>query len=100
MVNHVQIHKVIKSTICAYLIFAKDVCDKCDDVITKVETKEQQEHIKFLNDYKECFLETIPMVMLPSRGNNNHKIDLILGANPPNRPPYRVSYAQQEELMP
>ena len=26
MVNHVQIHKAIKSTICAYLIFAKDVC--------------------------------------------------------------------------
>ena len=92
MVNHVQIHKAIKSTICAYLIFAKDVCDACDDVKTKDETKEQKEHMKFLNDYKECFLETIPMVMPPSRGNDDHKIDLIPGTTPPNKPPYRVSF--------
>ena len=42
MVNHVQIHKEIKSTIFSYLIFAKDVCDACDDVKTKDETKEQK----------------------------------------------------------
>ena len=99
MVNHVQIHKAIKSTVCAYLIFAKDVCDACDDVKTKVETKEQQEHMKFLNDYKERFSETIPMVMPPSKGNDDHQIDLIPGTTPPNRPPYRVFVAQQEEIM-
>ena len=57
MVNHVKIHKAIKSTVCAYQIFAKDVCDEYEEVITKVETKEQQEYMKFLNHYKECFLE-------------------------------------------
>ena len=56
MVNHVQIHKAIKSTVCAYLIFVKDVCDACDNV-AKAETKEQKEHMKFLNDYKECFFQ-------------------------------------------
>ncbi|MCO5546846.1 hypothetical protein L7F22_000283 [Adiantum nelumboides] len=99
MVNHVQIHKAIKSTVCAYLIFAKDVSNACDDEITKVQTEEQKEHMKFLNDYKECFSETIPMEMPPSRGKDDHKIDLMPRTTPPNRPPYRVSYAQQEEIM-
>ena len=99
MVNHVQIQKAIKSTVCAYLIFAKDVSNACDDMTTKVETNEQKEQRKFLDDHKECFSETIPMVMPPSRGDDNHKIDFILRTSPPNRPPYRVSYAQQEEIM-
>ena len=29
----------------------------------------------------------------------NHSIDLILGNSPLNKPPYRVSQAQQEEIM-
>ena len=72
VVNHVQIQKAIKSTICAYLIFAKDVSNACDDMTTKVETNEQKEQIKFLNEHKECFSETIPMVMPPSRGDDDH----------------------------
>ena len=98
VVNHVQIQKAIKSTICAYLIFAKDVSNACDDRTTKGETKEK-EQMKFLNEHKECFSKTILMVMPPSRGDDDHKIDLIPGTSPPNRPPYRVSYAQQEEIM-
>ena len=93
MFNHVQIQKAINSNICAYLIFAKDVFDACDDMTTKVETDEQKEQRKFLDDHKECFSKTIPMVMPPSRGDDDHKTDLILGTSPPNRPPYRVSYA-------
>ena len=87
------IQKAIKSTVCAYLIFAKDVTNTCDDLLTKGETKEQKEQMKFLDDHKECFSETIPMVMPPSRGDDDHKIDLIPGTSPPNRPSYRVSYA-------
>ena len=36
---------------------------------------------------------------LPSKIiQDNHTIDLILGT-PPNKPPYQVSQAQQEEIM-
>ena len=97
VVNHVQIQKAIKSTVCAYLIFAKYVSNACDDMTTKVETNKQKEQRKFLNDHKECFFKTIPMVMPPSRGNDDHKIDLIPGNSAPNRPPYRVSYAQHKK---
>ncbi|MCO5566899.1 hypothetical protein L7F22_020582 [Adiantum nelumboides] len=35
----------------------------------------------------------------PKRGDDDHKIELIPGSSPPNKPPYRVSQAQQEEIM-
>ncbi|MCO5596258.1 hypothetical protein L7F22_050318 [Adiantum nelumboides] len=53
----------------------------------------------FLNEHAHCFSETIPVELPPSRGVDDHRIDLILGTSPPNRPPYRVSLAQQEEIM-
>ena len=43
--------------------------------------------------------EEIPNELPPSRGEDDHRIDLIQGSNPPNRAPYRVSLAQQEEIM-
>ncbi|MCO5556393.1 hypothetical protein L7F22_009941 [Adiantum nelumboides] len=33
------------------------------------------------------------------RGDDDHRIDLIQGSSPPNKPLYRVSHAQQEEIM-
>ncbi|MCO5613170.1 hypothetical protein L7F22_067446 [Adiantum nelumboides] len=35
----------------------------------------------------------------PKRGDDDHTIELIPGSSPPNKPPYRVSQAQQEEIM-
>lgn len=32
-------------------------------------------------------------------GEDDHRIDLILGTTPLNRPPYYVSHVQQEEIM-
>ncbi|MCO5563014.1 hypothetical protein L7F22_016650 [Adiantum nelumboides] len=37
--------------------------------------------------------------MPPKRGDDDHRIDLIPGSSPPNKPSYRVSQAQQEEIM-
>ena len=34
----------------------------------------------------------------PSREEDDHPIDLIPRSSPPNKPPYRVSWAQQEEI--
>ena len=36
---------------------------------------------------------------LPPERPEDHAIDLVPGCSPPNRPPYRVSAAQQKEIM-
>ncbi len=41
----------------------------------------------------------MPSELPPSRGEDDHAIDLAPGSSPPNKPPYRVSWAQQEEIM-
>ena len=61
-----------------------------------IEQKDQQQ---FLNSFKDCFADEIPKELPPTRGEDDHKIELIPGSSPPNRPPYRVSYAQQEEIL-
>ncbi|MCO5605765.1 hypothetical protein L7F22_059949 [Adiantum nelumboides] len=52
---------------------------------------------------KDCFVDEIPKELPPSRGEDDHKIDVVPGSSPPNRPPYRVSCvqqdAQQEEIL-
>ena len=53
----------------------------------------------FLKAYDACFADSIPDELPPSRGVDDHRIDLIYGSAPPNRAPYRVSLAQKEEIM-
>ena len=64
-----------------------------------VENNDVIDQAKFLSQYKDCFATSLPDELPPSRGNDDHRIDLIPGSSPPNRPPYRVSYAQQEEIL-
>ncbi|MCO5567413.1 hypothetical protein L7F22_021104 [Adiantum nelumboides] len=45
------------------------------------------------------FVKDPPSELPPKRGDDDHRIDLIPGSSPPNKPPYRVSQAQQEEIM-
>ena len=54
---------------------------------------------EFLHSFNSCFVDKIPNKLPPSRGDDDHRIDLIQGSSPPNRAPYRVSLAQQEEIM-
>ncbi|MCO5612510.1 hypothetical protein L7F22_066778 [Adiantum nelumboides] len=49
----------------------------------------------FLEEYADCFLPG----QLPPERSEDHNIDLILGSAAPNKPPYRVNAAQQEEIM-
>ena len=51
---------------------------------------------EFLHSYSSCFFDKIPNELPPSRGEDDHRIDLIQGSTPPNTAPYRVSLAQQE----
>ena len=56
-------------------------------------------HAEFLKQYQDCFSDSLPDELPPVRGVDNHRIDLVPGSAPTNRPPYRVSRAQQEEIM-
>ncbi|MCO5567855.1 hypothetical protein L7F22_021551 [Adiantum nelumboides] len=53
----------------------------------------------FLNTFQDVFIDDIPGDLPPKRGDDDHMIELLLGSSPPNKPPYRVSQAQQEEIM-
>ena len=66
-----------------------------------METKDNEETNlnSFLKHYDDCFADSFPNELLPTKGDNDHRIQLIQGSSPPNRPPYRVSLAQQEEIM-
>ncbi|MCO5581154.1 hypothetical protein L7F22_035032 [Adiantum nelumboides] len=92
IVSHANLQKSMKSNLFAYMIFAQE--SKQHEL--SVEQKDQQE---FLNSFKDCFVDEIPKELPPSRGEDDHKIELIPGSSPPNSPPYRVSYAQQEEIL-
>ncbi|MCO5553384.1 hypothetical protein L7F22_006905 [Adiantum nelumboides] len=92
IVSHASLQKSMKSNLFVYMIFAQE--SKQHEL--SVEQKDQQE---FLNSFKDCFADEIPKELPPSHGEDDHKIELIQGSSPPNRPPYRVSYAQQEEIL-
>lgn len=62
-------------------------------------SKEEIDQKVFLGEYASCFTESIPGELPPSRGEDDHRIDLIPGTTTPNKPPYRVSLPQQEQIM-
>ncbi|MCO5604577.1 hypothetical protein L7F22_058745 [Adiantum nelumboides] len=92
IVSHANLQKSMKPNLFAYMIFAQE--SKQHEL--SIEQKDNQE---FLNSFKDCFADEIPNDLPPSHGEDDHKIELIPGSSPPNRPPYRVSYAQQEEIL-
>ncbi|MCO5573592.1 hypothetical protein L7F22_027364 [Adiantum nelumboides] len=92
IVSHANLQKSMKSNLFAYMIFAQE--SKQHEL--SIEQKDQQE---FLNSFKDCFANEIPKELPPSRGEDDHKIELIPGSSPLNKPPYRVSDAQQEEIL-
>ncbi|MCO5604487.1 hypothetical protein L7F22_058654 [Adiantum nelumboides] len=48
---------------------------------------------------KGVFKDDVPGELPPKRGDDDHMIELIPGSSPPNKPPYTVLQAQQEEIM-
>ncbi|MCO5557823.1 hypothetical protein L7F22_011395 [Adiantum nelumboides] len=92
IVSHASLQKLMKSNLFAYMIFAQE--SKQHEL-----SIEQKDHQEFLNSFNDCFADEIPNDLPPSRGEDDHKIKLIPGSSPLNRPPYRVSYAQQEEIL-
>ena len=70
-----------------------------DDTHTRFKDTHVEEVTSYLKQYQDCFSDELPNELPPVRGEDDHMIDLIPGTAPPNRPPYRVSRAQQEEIM-
>ena len=48
-------------------------------------------HDEFLKQYHDCFSDSLPDELPPVRGVDDHRIDLVPGSAPTNKPPYRVS---------
>ncbi|MCO5561427.1 hypothetical protein L7F22_015048 [Adiantum nelumboides] len=70
-----------------------------DKVNNESEMQEDLELSNFLNQFQDVFIDDIPGELPPKRGDDDHMIELIPRSSPPNKPPYRVSQAQQEEIM-
>ncbi|MCO5553261.1 hypothetical protein L7F22_006782 [Adiantum nelumboides] len=82
------------------MIFVKDSLNGVDE--TQVNENGMQvdlELFNFLNQFQDVFIDDIPGELPPKRGDDDHMIELIPGSSPPNKPPYSVSQAQQEEIM-
>ncbi|MCO5575003.1 hypothetical protein L7F22_028800 [Adiantum nelumboides] len=92
--------KSIKSSIFMYMIFVKDsLSDVNKTQVNESGLKEDLKLSKFLNQFQDVFIDDIPGELPPKRGDDDQASEIILGSSPPNKPPYRVSQAQQEEIM-
>ncbi|MCO5570675.1 hypothetical protein L7F22_024402 [Adiantum nelumboides] len=100
LVNDQAFDKSIKSSVSAYMIFVKDSLNGVDE--TQVNENGMQVDLElsnFLNQFQDVFIDDIPGELPPERGDDDHMIELIPGSSPPNKPPYRVSQAQQQKIM-
>ena len=88
------ITSVIKNHLSAYLIFARDLKEVNESNLSMLD----RDRSEFLSQFSDVFSDSLPSE-LPSERSEDHAIDLIPGSSPPNRPPYRVSAAQQKEIM-
>ena len=68
---------------------------KSNSEVTKIDMP--KEILNLVNKYNEIFPEELP-AKLPPRRNIEHGIELELGTSPPSRPPYRLSFVEQDEL--
>ena len=92
--NHIAIKKEMKKCLSAYLIFARERDVSTSQSFSSLE----QNRIKLLKEYENCFADSLPNELPPPRPED-HTISLIPGSSPPNQPPYRVSLMQQEEIL-
>ncbi|MCO5585886.1 hypothetical protein L7F22_039820 [Adiantum nelumboides] len=82
------------------MIFVKDsLSDVNKTQVNESGLQEDLELSKFLNQFQDVFIDDIPRELPPKRGDDDHAIELIPSSSPPNKPPYRVTQAQQEEIM-
>ncbi|MCO5596934.1 hypothetical protein L7F22_051005 [Adiantum nelumboides] len=81
----------MKKDLSVYLVLAREVSD-CDESNLSVLGQ------CFYNSSVDCFSASY-LSQLPPERPEDHAIDLVPGNSPQNRPPYKVSAAQQKEIM-
>ena len=106
LVNSNSAKKAITKSLFAYMIHVKHsqplyVNEKFVNVNVSSQVDNDNENVndanhvnEFLHTYNSCVTDEIPNELPPSRGDDDHRIDLIQGSSPPNTAPYRVSLAQ------
>ncbi|MCO5612907.1 hypothetical protein L7F22_067180 [Adiantum nelumboides] len=94
LVSTSAIPRLMKQHISAYLIYVKERDETESSNLSSLDVSRRA----FLDEYADCFSEALPG-QLPPKRPEDHNIDLIPGSAAPNKPPYRVSAAQQEEIM-
>ena len=94
LVSASAISKVMKKHLSAYFVFVKEKQEENESNLSTLD----KERLDFIKSFQDCFSEALPGELPPERPED-HGIDLIPASTPPNRPPYRVSAAQQEEIM-
>ena len=112
VVSSDSISKIIKKSLFAYFVSIKplsspslhndvnvnhtamsinvNVNNSRDDDVTMQDVN----HEEFLKQYHDCFSDSLPDELPPMRGQDDHRIDLIPGTAPMNKPLYCVSRAQ------
>ncbi|MCO5611880.1 hypothetical protein L7F22_066139 [Adiantum nelumboides] len=100
LVNDQAFDKSIKSSIFTYMLFVKGSLNGVNETqVNESGMHEDLELSNFLNQFQDVFIDYIPGWLSPKQGDDNHMIELLPRSSPPNKPPYRVSQAQQEEIM-
>ncbi|MCO5588670.1 hypothetical protein L7F22_042629 [Adiantum nelumboides] len=94
LVSASAVPRLMKQHIFAYLIYVKE---KDDTELSNLSSLDVSRHA-FLDKYADCFSKALPGQLPPERPED-HSIDFIPGSAAPNKPPYRVNAAQQEEIM-
>ncbi|MCO5554813.1 hypothetical protein L7F22_008348 [Adiantum nelumboides] len=100
LVNDQAFDKSIKNSSFVHMIFVKDSSYGVNK--TQVNESGMYEDLdlsNFLNQFQDVFIDDIPGELPPKQGDDDQMIELLPGSSPPNKPPYRVSQAQQEEIM-
>ena len=93
--DHEDQMNFLQKSMFAYMIFVNEPQSSKESFANP----DHEDQMNFLQEYKDCFSTELPDELPPMRGDDDHRIDLIPGSSPPNRAPYRVSYAQQEEIL-
>ncbi|MCO5564784.1 hypothetical protein L7F22_018452 [Adiantum nelumboides] len=94
LVSASAVPRLMKQHISTYLIYVKERDETESSNLSSLDVSRRA----FLDEYADCFSEALPGQLPPERPED-HNIDLIPGSAAPNKPPYRVSAAQQEEIV-
>ena len=80
----------------------KDDSEYLVAVINNVENNQRHQELpkdigNLINKFEDVFPEELP-ARLPPKRNIEHGIEIESGSTPPSRPPYRLSFIEQDEL--